>query len=141
MKKLKKSKNLKIIATGLASASLLSGCGPSRPKEPKEVQDWRKAPGTNGFINLGDVVKAFNTHKKAEDFEKRVNEIYEGDHLLIFQANSNANATPIELKYKQKPTTEGFVYAAIEDLNQNEIVDAGDDPLFYIVVLNTKATL
>ena len=72
MKKPKKSKNLKIIATGLASASLLSGCGPSRPKEPKEVQDWRKAPGTNGFINLGDVVKAFNTHKKAEDFEKRV---------------------------------------------------------------------
>ena len=71
MKKPKKSKNLKIIATGLASASLLSGCGPSRPKEPKEVQDWRKAPGTNGFINLGDVVKAFNTHKKAEDFEKR----------------------------------------------------------------------
>ena len=141
MKKPKKSKNLKIIATGLASASLLSGCGPSRPKEPKEVQDWRKAPGTNGFINLGDVVKAFNTHKKAEDFEKRVNEIYEGDHLLIFQANANANATPFELKYKQEPTTEGFVYAAIEDLNQNEIVDAGDDPLFYIEVLNNKATL
>ena len=56
-KAMKKSDNIKnsyLVATGIASASLLAGCGDS-----PEVKQWKAAPGTNGFINLDDVEKAF----------------------------------------------------------------------------------
>ena len=142
MNESKNHTNLKLIATSMASASILTSCG---PKEPPEVQDWRKAPGTNGFINLKDVVEAFQKLRKVEDFEKRVNEIFEGDNMVIFKS------IPLEAnENKIEGTDNGFIYAAFEDLNKNGKVDnstikegqlSGDDPLFVIGVKNERATL
>ena len=142
MNESKNHTNLKLIATSMASASILTSCG---PKEPPEVQDWRKAPGTNGFINLKDVVEAFHKLRKVEAFEKRVNEIFEGDNMVIFTSKpSEANNSKIE------GTANGFIYAAFEDLDKDGKVNtriikegqlSGDDPLFTIAVKNEKATL
>lgn len=138
MKTTKNNKKLKLIATSVASASIFTSCGPT---EPKAVQDWRKAPGTNGFINLKDVVEAFQKNPKAEDFENRVNEIFEGDNMVVFASR------PAKEIYKGKDKIDnGFVYIAYEDLNKNGKVDgqgptSKDDPLFFINVQNEQATL
>ena len=127
MKKSDNIKNSYLVATGIASASLLAGCGDSR-----EIKQWKAAPGTNGFINLDDVEKAFKKGQKADEFEKRVNEIFEGDSLVVFKS--------------QKTGGSGFVYYAYEDLNKDGKVKTGtltasDDLLFTLTVANSRVTL
>ena len=58
------------------------GGGPS-------YEDWAATDGAAGSINLDDVQAAFKDSKSATDFERRVNEIYEGDGLLIIRAFSD----------------------------------------------------
>jgi len=139
MKKSDKNKKLKILATSMASASILTSCG---TKESKEIKDWRKAPGTNGFINLGDVVEAFQKHRKVTDFEKRVNEIFEGDNLVVFKSG------PLQKSDRSGLAPNGFYYIAYEDLDKSGGVSSSsnfgsqaDDPLFRIQVYKDQATL
>ena len=81
--------------------------------------EWAATDGAAGAINLDDVQAAFKDSKSATDFERRVNEIYEGDGLVIIRASQDGNAL----------TLEGW-----EDLNgNNDIDDAQDDQLFSIV--------
>lgn len=61
-----------------------------------------------------------------EDFEKRVNEIFEGDGLVIFKADKVQG---------------GFQYLAYEDLNKDKLISSADDRLFTITVANGTATL
>ena len=82
MKKSDEIKNSYLVVASVASASLLAGCGDSR-----EVKQWKAAPGTNGFINLEDVEKAFKQNQQADEFEKRVNEVFEGDSLVVFKSS------------------------------------------------------
>ena len=98
----------------VAAAPLVAACtsGPS-------YEDWAATDGAAGSINLDDVQAAFKDSKSATDFERRVNEIYEGDGLVIIRAKQDGKAL----------TLEGW-----EDLNgNNEIDDAQDDQLFSIV--------
>ncbi len=98
----------------VAAAPLIAACssGPS-------YDDWAATDGAAGLINLDDVQAAFRSSQSATDFERRVNEIYEGDGLVIIRARQDGNAL----------TLEGW-----EDLNgNNEIDDAQDDQLFSIV--------
>jgi len=123
MKKSDKIKNSNLFVTGAVTASLLAGCA----RETSEIKEWREAPGTNGFINLADVVKAFQNNQNAEEFEKRVNEIYEGDHLVVFKSEQKGK--------------EGFVYHAYEDLNKDAKANETDDLLFTLMVADSQATL
>ena len=98
----------------VAAAPLLAACssGPS-------YDEWAATDGAAGSINLDDVQAAVKDSKSATDFERRVNEIYEGDGVIIVRALQDGNAL----------TLEGW-----EDLNgNNEIDDAQDDQLFTIV--------
>ena len=98
----------------VAAAPLIAACtsGPS-------YDEWAATDGAAGSINLDDVQAAFKNAKGTTDFERRVNEIYEGDGLVLIRAKQDGNTL----------TLEGW-----EDLNgNNEIDDAQDDQLFSIV--------
>ena len=98
----------------VATAPLIAACasGPS-------YDDWAATDGAAGRINLDDVQEAFKSSESATEFERRVNEIYEGDGLILIRALQDGNAL----------TLEGW-----EDLNgNNDIDDTVDDRLFEIV--------
>lgn len=97
----------------VAAGPLLAACG-----EPS-YEDWAATDGAAGRINLDDVQEAFKNSDSATEFERRVNEIYEGDGLVLIRAKQDG----------EQLTLEGW-----EDLNgDNTIDEANDDQLFAIV--------
>ena len=100
--------------TMVAGAPLLAACG-SGPS----YDEWAATDGAAGRINLDDVQEAFKNSQSPTEFERRVNEIYEGDGIILIRA----------LQDGDRLTLEGW-----EDLNNsNDIEDAQDDRLFSIV--------
>ena len=98
----------------VAAAPLVAACGGGT-----SYDDWAATDGAAGRINLDDVQAAFKNSESATDFEDKVNEIYEGDGLVLIRALQDGDAL----------TLEGW-----EDLDgNNEIDDAQDDQLFSIV--------
>ena len=97
----------------VAAGPLIAACGgPS-------YEDWAATDGAAGRINLDDVQEAFKNSESATEFEKRVNEIYEGDGVVLIRASQGEGTL----------TLEGW-----EDLdNDNVINEANDDQLFSIV--------
>ena len=97
----------------VAAAPLIAACGgPS-------YDDWAATDGAAGRINLDDVQEAFKNSDSATEFEKRVNEIYEGDGLILIRASQDGEML----------TLEGW-----EDLNNDNTIDeSNDDQLFSIV--------
>ena len=80
---------------------------------------WAATDGAAGRINLDDVQEAFKKSSSATVFESKVNEIYEGDGIVLIRSRQDGD----------RLTLEGW-----EDLNGNfEIDDASDDKLFDIV--------
>lgn len=102
----------------VAGAPLIAACGgPS-------YESWAATDGAAGRINLDDVQEAFKDSKSATEFENRVNEIYEGDGIILIRAQQDGS----------RLTLEGW-----EDLNaSNGIEDARDDLLFSIVKQNDQ---
>jgi hypothetical protein len=97
----------------VAAAPLIAACGgPS-------YDDWAATDGAAGRINLDDVQQAFKDSKSATDFEERVNQIYEGDGLVLVRARQDGSAL----------TLEGW-----EDLNNNSGVDDETDDLLFSIV-------
>ena len=103
----------------IATGPLVAACslGPT-------YDDWAATDGAAGRINLDAVQSVFKNSESATEFEKRVNEIYEGDGLVLIRARQDPDALVIE----------GW-----EDLNSNyEIDDTEDDKLFEIVERNNQ---
>ena len=101
----------------VAAAPLIAACGgPS-------YDDWAATDGAAGRINLDDVQQAFKDSKSATDFEERVNQIYEGDGLVLVRAKQDGSAL----------TLEGW-----EDLNSNSGIDDGTDDLLFSIVKGTN---
>ena len=101
----------------LAGAPLLVACGPS--SSGPTYDQWAATDGAAGRINLDDVQLAFQQSTSATEFEKRVNEIYEGDGIILIRAHQDGD----------RLTLEGW-----EDLDaNNQIDDAADDQLFAII--------
>ena len=115
---------IKVKRTGLllgsavmASTPALAACtaGPT-------YDEWAATDGAAGRINLDEVQKAFKESESATEFERKVNEVYEGDGLVLIRASQDGDQL----------TLEGF-----EDLDKdNEIDDSRDDLLFSIVKAN-----
>ncbi len=98
----------------VATAPLIAACG----GEPT-YEDWAATDGAAGRINLDDVQEAFKNSESATEFERRVNEIYEGDGLVLIRAKQDGEVL----------TLEGW-----EDLDGNNTIDDNkDDQLFEIV--------
>lgn len=103
----------------VAGAPLIAACssGPS-------YDEWAATDGAAGRINLDDVQEAFKNSQSASEFEERVNQIYEGDGVILIRA----------LQDGDRLTLEGW-----EDLNgSNDIEDNQDDRLFSIVKVNEE---
>ena len=95
----------------VAAAPLIAACGGD------SYEDWAATDGAGGRINLDDVQEAFKDSKSATVFEQRVNEIYEGDGLVLIRARQDGEML----------TLEGW-----EDLNNdNAIEDAERRPAIH----------
>ena len=124
MAKYKKScsgKNITVFASvAILVGSGAVGCGGNTFKQ----QDWFVKEVATGKINLDAVKDAFKTSKDISEFENRVNEIYEGDNLVLIRVEDNES---------QK------IISGFEDLNQsNAIEEANDDKLFSITLEEKK---
>ncbi len=102
-----------LAGTMVAGGPVMAACssGPT-------YDQWASTDGAAGRMNLDDVQEAFRNSKSATDFEQRVNQIYEGDGLVLVRAKQEAD---------------GLVLEGWEDLDGNyEISDTQDDLLFSI---------
>ena len=108
-----------LAGTLVAGGPMMAACstGPT-------YEQWAATDGAAGRINLDDVQNAFKSAKSASDFEQHVNQIYEGDGLVLIRAKQEA---------------EGLLLEGWEDLDGNhEISDAQDDLLFTILERNDQ---
>ena len=105
----------------IAAGPVIAACssGPT-------YDEWAATDGAAGRINMEEVQKAFRDAESVTQFEKRVNEIYEGDGIILVRA-------------KQDQDPDALVIEGWEDLSGNfEIDDATDDKLFDIVERNDQ---
>lgn len=102
----------------LATASLLAGPVTAACSSGPSYEDWAATDGAAGRVNLDEVQAAFKQSKSATDFEKRVNQIYEGDGIVLIRAKQDGDVL----------TLEGW-----EDLNKSKAIDEQDDLLFSVV--------
>ena len=112
-KKLGKRGFAALAGTMVVAAPVAAACstGPT-------YDEWAATDGAAGRINLDEVQEAFKDSKDVSEFERRVNEIYEGDGIVLIRAQQAESGL----------TLEGF-----EDLNKNGTIDeTTDDRLFSI---------
>lgn len=102
-----------IVATGIiASGGLLSLGGCSSRSE-----QWAETSGQAGRINLEAVEEAMQKSKDVTEFEKKVNEIYQGKELVLVEVKNEENG---------KQLVSGYA-----DLNDNGQIDYEDDELLF----------
>ena len=110
-----------------ASAGLAMAAGPvvAACSSGPSYEDWAATDGAAGRINLQDVQAVFKESKSATDFEKRVNEIFEGDGIVLIKAEQTDTA---------------FVLEGWENLDGNSRIDEGtDEKLFTITQKEDKS--
>ncbi len=116
---MRKSKKAKTTLTLLAGAALLTAPVAAACSEEPTAEQWAETDGAAGRINLDEVQQAFKSADGPTEFEKLVNEIYEGDNIILIRVEQNESAT----------TLEGW-----EDLNKSKAIEEdADDRLFAII--------
>ena len=111
----------------LAVAALMAGPVAVACSSGPTFDEWAATDGAAGRINLDEVQQAFKRSKSATDFEDRVNQIYEGDSIVLIRAKQDGQTLVLE----------GW-----EDLDSSkEIDDSSDDLLFTIVEDNGQNEL
>ena len=108
----------------VAAAPVAAACSSGPSDSGPSYEDWATTDGAAGRINLEEVQTAFKESQSVTDFEKRVNEIFEGDGIVLVKAEQTDTA---------------FVLEGWEDLNRNYAIDdAQDDRLFSITEKEDK---
>ncbi|MBN1602143.1 MAG: hypothetical protein JW915_11070 [Chitinispirillaceae bacterium] len=97
----------------VASMAFFAGCS----SEQKSYEKWMETPGAANRINLDAVQKALEKSKSIDDFEKTVNEIYEGPHLVLIEVKEDGNG---------KKRISGY-----EDVNNNKMLNPESDFLLF----------
>ena len=116
---LTQKRNRKTTFALLAGASLIAGPAIAACDSGPSYEDWAATDGAAGRINLDEVQQAFKDAESPTDFEKRVNEIYEGDGIVLIRVQQDGDR---------------MVLGGWEDLNNSkEIEDTSDDLLFTII--------
>jgi hypothetical protein len=85
--------SMAILGGGMVAGSPLIAACSSIPfigaSDEKRFEEWKATDGATGRINLQAVEEAFKASwdfGNAKDFKTRVNEIYEGDGLVVFRS-------------------------------------------------------
>ena len=102
----------------LAGTMVVAGPAAAACSQGATFDEWAATDGAAGRINLDEVQEAFKKSESASDFERKVNEIYEGDGVILIRASQDGDDLLME---------------AFEDLDgSGTIDDANDDVLFSI---------
>ena len=99
-----------IAATGVIAGGSVLSLGACSKRE-----QWAETSGKAGQINLEAVEKAMQTSKDVTEFEKRVNEIYTGDEMVLVEVKNEG----------REQLVSGYA-----DLNNDLEIDNSDDKLF-----------
>jgi len=102
-------KHASIVAGGViagGSLFLMGGCG-------KRSEQWAETSGQAGRINLEAVEEAMQKSKDVSEFERRVNEIYQGDEVVLIEVRNESNGEQLISGYA--------------DLNDNSSIDYNED--------------
>lgn len=98
-----------IIASSImagGSVFLVSSCS-------QKDEQWAETVGKAGYINLEAVEEAMQKSKDVSEFERRVNEIYQGEELILIEVKNLENGEQIVSGYA--------------DLNDNKKIDYDED--------------
>ena len=118
----------------VVGVSMLGSCSDNRKARAQAqynsqaslVSGSKEVRGAEGIVNLNEVREAFRATHEMAIFEQRVNEIYEGEQLIVFEAKEVKN---------------GFQLLAREDLDGSKTTSSSDDLLFTLSVKGREATL
>jgi hypothetical protein len=97
----------------LVAGPVLAGCTTG-----VTADDWAATEGAIGRINMEEVEEAFKESQTVEQFEKRLNEIYEGDGIVLIRAKDEDG----------KRIIEGY-----EDLNNDDDITPEQDDLLFTI--------
>ena len=121
-KKLGKRSFAALAGTMVVAGPVLGACSPG-----PTYDQWAATDGAAGRINLDAVQDAFKDSESVSAFEKKVNEIYEGDGIILIRARQDGERLTLQ---------------AYEDLNKDGTInETGDDLLFEIVQNNNQNEL
>ncbi len=79
----------------------------------RSEDQWAETAGKAGYINLEAVEEAMKKSDNVSDFEKRVNEIYQGDEVILIEVKNEDNGEQLVSGYA--------------DLNENGKIDYDED--------------
>ncbi len=103
----------------LAGTMVVAGPVAAACSQGATFDEWAATDGAAGRINMDEVQEAFKKSKSPTEFERKVNEIYEGDGLILIRSSDDGETKLLE----------GF-----EDLNGSGTIDeTADDLLFSFV--------
>ena len=108
------------LAAAVTAAPAYGACDMKQTSAASEsgYEQWSNTDAAAGRINMHDVQQAFRDSPDVAAFERRVNEVYEGDWLVLVRTSVDQDRVFLE----------GW-----EDLNgSGEIEDEADDQLFEI---------
>ena len=113
VKRKKMGMSLILGSTMMVAGPVLAGCSTG-----VSADDWAATEGAIGRINMDAVQEAFEKSQSVEEFENRLNEIYEGDGIVLIRAKEEGGKRIIE---------------AFEDLDKNSDLDPGKDDLLFTI--------
>lgn len=112
-KRKRMSMSLLLGSSLMVAGPVIAGCASGA-----SADDWAATEGAIGRINMEEVEEAFKKSQTVEQFEKRLNEIYEGDGIVLVRAKDEDG----------KRVIEGY-----EDLNKNNDLDPDVDDLLFTI--------
>ena len=100
---------------------------------------WAATDGAAGRINLDDVQQAFKDSESATEFERKVNEIYEGDGLVLIRAKQDDLGLTLEgwedlsspANYEIDDTEDDLLFTIVEKDDQHEMRGYGANSYYY----------
>ena len=117
-KKLGKRSFAALAGTMVVAGPVLAACSPG-----PTYDQWAATDGAAGRINLDAVQDAFKDSESVSAFEKKVNEIYEGDGIILIRARQDGERLTLQ---------------AYEDLNKDGTINETSDDLLFEIVQNNN---
>jgi hypothetical protein len=112
-KRKRMSMSLLLGSSMMVAGPVIAGCSSG-----VSADQWAATEGAIGRINMEEVEEAFKKSKTVEQFEKRLNEIYEGDGIVLVRAKDEEG----------KRVIEGY-----EDLDRDFDLDPARDDLLFTI--------